>query len=78
MTLYSLISAVNYLSSCQDISNHNPGTASAALKQGNSQALQLGLNYDCLTSIYYKLLLSKSNNSIPLLIVSQKLDTKLL
>ena len=46
MTPYSLISGVNYSSSCQDISNHNPGTTSAALKQGNSQALQLWLNYD--------------------------------
>ena len=46
MTPYSLTSAVNYSSDCQDISNHNPGTTSAAWKQGNSQALQSGLNYD--------------------------------
>ena len=47
MTPYSLTSAVNHSSSCQDIPNHNPGTTtSAALKQGNSQALQLRLNYD--------------------------------
>ena len=46
MTPYSLTSAVNYLGSCQDISNHNPGTTSAALKQGNLQALQSRLNYD--------------------------------
>jgi hypothetical protein len=45
MTPYSLISAVNYISSCQDISNRNPGITSTALKQGNSQALQLRLNY---------------------------------
>jgi hypothetical protein len=43
MTPYSLTSAVNYSSSCQDISNHNPGTTSAALKQGNLQALQARL-----------------------------------
>jgi hypothetical protein len=46
MTPYSLTSAVNYSSSCQDISDHNPDTTSAALKQGNSQALQSPLNYD--------------------------------
>ena len=46
MTPYSLTSAVIHSSSCQDISNHNPGTTSEALKQGNSQALQLRLNYD--------------------------------
>jgi hypothetical protein len=47
MTPYSLTLAVNYSSSYQDISNHNPGTTSAALEQGNSQALQSWLNYDC-------------------------------
>jgi hypothetical protein len=47
MTPYSfLTSAVDYSSSFQDISNHNPGTTIAALKQGNSQALQSRLNYD--------------------------------
>ena len=46
MTPYSLTSAVNHSSSCQDIPNYNPGTTSAALKQGNSQALQSRLNYD--------------------------------
>ena len=46
MPPYSLTSAVNHSSSCQDIPNHNPGTASAALKQGNSQALRSRLNYD--------------------------------
>jgi hypothetical protein len=45
MTPYSLISAVNHSSSCQDISNHNPGATSAALKQGNSQVLQSWLKY---------------------------------
>jgi hypothetical protein len=47
MTLsYSLTSAVSHSSSCQDISNHNPDTTSAALKQGNLQALQARRNYD--------------------------------
>ena len=47
MTPYSLTSAVNHSSSYQDISNQNPGTTtSAALKQGNSQALRSRLNYD--------------------------------
>jgi hypothetical protein len=47
MTPYSLTSTVNHSSSCQDnISNHNPDTTSAALKQGNLQALQVRLNYD--------------------------------
>ena len=47
MTPYSLISVVNNANSCKDISNyHSPGTASAALKQGNLQALQALLNYD--------------------------------
>jgi hypothetical protein len=38
MTTYSLTSAVNHSSSCLDIVNHNPGTTSAVLKQGNLQA----------------------------------------
>jgi hypothetical protein len=46
MTPYSLNSTVNYSSSCQDISNYNSGIASAALKQGNLQALQALLNYN--------------------------------
>jgi hypothetical protein len=46
MTPYSLTSAVNHSSSCQNISNHNPGTSSAAMKQGNLQALPARLNYD--------------------------------
>ena len=75
MTPYSLTSLVNHSSSCQDISNHNPGTTSAALKQGNSQALQSRLNYDWLTSIH-KLHSNRSNSSIPLIIVSQELHTK--
>jgi hypothetical protein len=33
MTPYSLTAVVNHSSSCQDISNHNPGTTSAALKK---------------------------------------------
>ena len=75
MTPYSLTSAVNHSSRYQDISNHNSGTTSVALKQGNSQALQSRLNYDCLTSIH-KLLSNRSNSSISLLIVSQELNTK--
>jgi hypothetical protein len=76
MTPYSLTSAVNQSSSCQDISNHNPGTTSVALKHDNLQALQARLNYDRLTLIH-KLLSNRSNSkSILLLIVSQDLNTK--
>jgi hypothetical protein len=46
MKPYPLTSAVNYSSSCQDISNHSPDTSSAVLKQGNLQVLQARLNYD--------------------------------
>jgi hypothetical protein len=45
MTPYSFALAVNQSSNCQNMPNHNPGTTSAALKQGNSQALQAQLNY---------------------------------
>jgi hypothetical protein len=55
--------------------NHNPGTTSAALKQGNSQALQAQLNYGWLTLIC-KLLSNRSNSSILPLIVSLELNTK--
>jgi hypothetical protein len=60
MTPSSLTSAVNYSSSCQDILNHNLGTTSAALKQGNSQPMQARLDYDWLTSSH-KLLSNRFN-----------------
>ena len=47
MTPYSLTSIVNQSSSCQAISNHNPGATSAVLKQDNNlHALQARFNYD--------------------------------
>jgi hypothetical protein len=52
MTPYSLTSVVNHSSSsCQDISNHNPGTKSVAWKQDNSQALKSRLDYNWINNI---------------------------
>jgi hypothetical protein len=74
---YFMIIKLLVCNSTADISNHNSGTISTVLKLSNLQALKARLNCKWLTSIY-KLLLNRFNSLIPTLILSQKLNTKLL